>query len=46
MSLCSLQLDFFFQWIWKILIWIKLLVKKKKKIVGVTYLGVSISEVK
>ena len=31
MSLCSLQLDFFFQWIWKILKWIKLLVKKKKK---------------
>ena len=43
MSLCSLQLDFFFQWIRKIKKWIKPLVKKKI-IVGVTYLGVSISK--
>ena len=43
MSLCSLQLDFFFQWIQKIKKWIKPLVKKKM-IVGVTYLGVSISK--
>ena len=30
MNLCSLQLDFFSQWIWKISKWIKLLVKNKK----------------
>lgn len=45
MNLCSLQLDFFSQWIWKISKCIKLLVKNKKMIVGVTYLDVSISKV-